>query len=48
MVQIEKTVLREIFAKTLRNGKRWFAEGSLIDGVATAEGNRQILLEPLP
>jgi hypothetical protein len=48
MLQVDKTVLREIFAETLRLEKRWFAKGSLIDAVVTAERNRQILLEPLP
>lgn len=36
MVQVDKTVLREVFAETLRTERRWFAKGSLIDEVATA------------
>ena len=37
-----------MFAKTLKREKDMFAKGSLMSEIVRAEGNRQILIEPLP
>ena len=48
LIQVDKKVLKEMFAKTLKREKDMFAKGSLMSEIVRAEGNRQILIEPLP
>lgn len=47
-MQINKQLLTELISNTLRSQNNEFEKGSIMDAVITAEGNRQILLEPLP